>query len=101
MQQLIFKFDGFYDHWVKLMENFLRSKEMWNLVDDGVVVGPQNREPTDEEAKTVAEQQLKDKKVKNYLYQVIVREIMETILMMTPQSIYGTQWSKGSKVQLE
>ncbi|KAI5414090.1 hypothetical protein KIW84_058291 [Lathyrus oleraceus] len=44
------------------MENFLRSKETWNLVEDGVVVGPQNREPTNEEAKTVAEQQLKDKK---------------------------------------
>ncbi|KAI5383484.1 hypothetical protein KIW84_070748 [Lathyrus oleraceus] len=30
------RFDGHYDHWSMLMENFLRSKEMWNLVDEGV-----------------------------------------------------------------
>lgn len=80
VQPAIPKFDGFYEHWAKLMENFLRSKEIWNLVEDGVVGGPQNREPTDEETKTIAEQQLKDRKVKNYLYQAIDREIMETIL---------------------
>ncbi|KAI5411289.1 hypothetical protein KIW84_056403 [Lathyrus oleraceus] len=63
VQPAIPKFDGFYEHWAKLMENFLRSKEMWNLVKDGVVVGSQNREPTDEETKTFAEQKLKDRKV--------------------------------------
>ncbi|KAI5447962.1 hypothetical protein KIW84_015413 [Lathyrus oleraceus] len=80
VQPSIPKFNGFYEHWTKLMENFLRSKEMWNLVEDGVVVGPQNREPTDEETKTIAEQKLKDRKVKNHLYQAIDREILETIL---------------------
>ena len=31
------KFDGhYYDHWSELMENFLRSKEMWNLVEAGI-----------------------------------------------------------------
>ncbi|XP_015583226.1 uncharacterized protein LOC107262362 [Ricinus communis] len=80
VQPTIPKFDGFYEHWAKLMENFLQSKEMWNLVEDGVVASPQNREPTDEETKAITKQQLKDKKVKNYLYQAIDREIMETIL---------------------
>lgn len=37
-------------------------------------------EPTDAQARVIAAQQLKDKKVKNYLYQAIDREIMETIL---------------------
>lgn len=91
VQLVILKSDGFYEHWAKMMENFLRSKEMWNLVEDGVVVGPQNREPTDEEAKTIVEQKLKDKKMKNYLYQAIDREILETILNVKPQSRYGTQ----------
>ena len=31
------KFDGhYYDHWSELMENFLRSKEMWSLVERGI-----------------------------------------------------------------
>ncbi|XP_017438090.1 uncharacterized protein LOC108344134 [Vigna angularis] len=39
VQTTIPKFDGHYDHWTKLMENFLRSKEYWSLVEheiDGV-----------------------------------------------------------------
>ena len=30
------KFDGHYDHWEILMENFLRSKEYWGLVENGI-----------------------------------------------------------------
>lgn len=80
VQPAIPKFDGFYEHWAKLMENFLRSKEYWNLVEDGITEIPAGREPSEAENKVIAEQQLKDKKVKNYLYQAIDREIMETIL---------------------
>jgi len=29
------RFDGHYDHWSMLMENFLRSKEYWSLVETG------------------------------------------------------------------
>ncbi|CAM8898879.1 unnamed protein product [Rhodiola kirilowii] len=36
VQPAIPKFDGHFDHWSMLMENFLRSKEMWNLVDEGI-----------------------------------------------------------------
>ncbi|KDO49995.1 hypothetical protein CISIN_1g042639mg [Citrus sinensis] len=28
-------FDGHYDHWSMLLENFLRSKEYWSLVETG------------------------------------------------------------------
>ena len=31
-------FVGHYDHWSMLMENFLRSKEYWHVVEAGVTV---------------------------------------------------------------
>ncbi|TXG53855.1 hypothetical protein EZV62_019111 [Acer yangbiense] len=36
VQLSIPKFDGHYDHWSMLMENFLRSKEYWSLVENGI-----------------------------------------------------------------
>ncbi|CAJ2653193.1 unnamed protein product [Trifolium pratense] len=36
------KFDGYYDHWAMLMENLLRSKEYWSLIENGVTVAPAN-----------------------------------------------------------
>lgn len=72
VQAAIPQFDGYYDHWAMRMENLLRSKEYWDLIESGIppVV-------TGEELKQL---QLKDLKVKNYLFQAIDRNIMETIL---------------------
>ena len=36
VQPSIPRFDGHYDHWCMLMENFLRSKEYWGLIEDEV-----------------------------------------------------------------
>ncbi|KAG6519123.1 hypothetical protein ZIOFF_022612 [Zingiber officinale] len=36
VQPTIPRFDGHYDHWSMLMENFLRSKEYWQVVESGV-----------------------------------------------------------------
>jgi len=36
VQLAIPRFDGHYDHWSMLMENILRSKEYWNVVESGV-----------------------------------------------------------------
>ncbi|KAG6478573.1 hypothetical protein ZIOFF_062016 [Zingiber officinale] len=36
VQPAIPRFDGHYDHWSMLMENFLRSKEYWQVVESGV-----------------------------------------------------------------
>nr|DAD29770.1 TPA_asm: hypothetical protein HUJ06_031238 [Nelumbo nucifera] len=58
VQPAVPRFDGHYDHWSMLMENFLRSKEYWQL----------------------EELRLKDLKAKNYLFQAIDRSILETIL---------------------
>ncbi|GKE03927.1 hypothetical protein Tco_1395945, partial [Tanacetum coccineum] len=30
------KFDGHYDHWCMLLENFMRSKQYWSVVEDGI-----------------------------------------------------------------
>ncbi|MCI02917.1 retrovirus-related Pol polyprotein from transposon TNT 1-94, partial [Trifolium medium] len=61
-----------------LMENLLRSKEYWNLIEEGVVVAPANA--TAEQRKVADESKLKDLKAKNYLFQAIDRTILETIL---------------------
>lgn len=80
VQASIPRFDGHYDHWSMLMENFLRSKEYWQVVSNGI------NEPTDGATLTDAQklelegQRLKDLKAKNYLFQAIDRAILETIL---------------------
>ena len=80
VQLAIPKFDGHYDHWSMLMENFLRSKEYWSLVENGIPAAAEGIEPTEAQQKAIADHKLKDLKVKNYLFQAIDRNIMETIL---------------------
>ncbi|RDX99787.1 Copia protein, partial [Mucuna pruriens] len=80
VQPAIPKFDGHYDHWTKLMENFLCSKEYWHLVEHGISVVADKAIASDIELKLMEEQQLKDLKINNYLYQAIDREILDTIL---------------------
>jgi len=65
VQPVIPKFDGHYEFWSMTMENFLRSKEMWQIIEDGI---PLLGSPTEAQQKTVAEAMLKDLKVKNYLF---------------------------------
>jgi len=80
VQPAIPKFDGYYDHWSMLMENFLRSKEYWSLVENGVSIPAEGVEITEAQRQSIADQKLKDLKVKNYLFQAIDRTVMETIL---------------------
>ncbi|GAU36022.1 hypothetical protein TSUD_211600 [Trifolium subterraneum] len=72
------KFDGFYDHWAMLVENLLRPKEYWSLIETGVVTAPANA--TEEQRNLANASKLTDLKVKNYLFQSIDRSILETIL---------------------
>jgi len=80
VQPAIPRFDGHYDHWSMSMENFLRSKEFWAVVDGGF------KEPAAGVIQTNAQQtdlealKLKDLKAKNYIFQAIYRSILETIL---------------------
>ncbi|KAL8106255.1 hypothetical protein AgCh_029879 [Apium graveolens] len=74
------KFDGDYDHWSMLMENLLRSKEWWNLIETGCVAPDTDDKMTATQKATLAELKLKDLKVKNYLFQAIDKSILKTIL---------------------
>ena len=80
VQPAIPQFVRHYDHWSMLMENFLRSKEYWNVVEAGISTATDNVDLTDEQRKEVADQRLKDLRAKNYLFQAIDRSILETIL---------------------
>ena len=72
------KFDGHYDYWAMLMENFLRSKEYWGLVENGILATAEGL--TDAQRKNIKDQKSKDLKAKNYLLQAIDRSVLETIL---------------------
>lgn len=77
----ISRFDGLYDHWSMMMEKFLKSKEIWSLVDEGIGAPTIGTEPRSEaQKKTVEEVKLKDLKVKKFLFKAIDGEILETVL---------------------
>lgn len=81
VQPAIPRFDGFYDHWAMLMENLLRSKDYWSLVEAGIPAAAEaGVEETEAQRKAREDARVKDLKVKNYLFQAIDRTIMETIL---------------------
>ena len=80
VQPAVPKFDGHYDHWAMLMENFLRSKEYWIIVETGVPAAAEDRVLSDAEKKNMEALKLKDLKAKNYLFQSLDRSILETIL---------------------
>ena len=61
-----------------LMENFLRSKEYWGLVENGIPATVEGL--TDAQRKNIKDQKLNDLKAKNYLFQAINRSVLETIL---------------------
>ena len=62
VQPAIPHFDGHYDHWSMLMENFLRSKKYWQVIEKGVVA------PANTQLSEAEELKLKDLKAKNYLF---------------------------------
>ena len=73
-------FDGHYDHWSMLMENFLRSKEYWTVVVSGVAEPAAGVALSDAQKTELEGLKLKDLKAKNCLFQSIDRSILETIL---------------------
>jgi RNase H-fold protein (predicted Holliday junction resolvase) len=93
MQPSIARFDGFYDHWAELMENLMKSKEYWNLIENGIATAPAGATP--EQLRAIEESKLKDLKAKNYLYQAIDRSILETILVRnTSKDIWDSMKQK-------
>ncbi|XP_047258982.1 uncharacterized protein LOC124891213 [Capsicum annuum] len=80
VQATIPQFDGHYDHWSMLVENFLRSNEYWPIVEDGIDTPAVGKILTNAQKIELEAKKLKDLKVKNYLFQAIDRPILETIL---------------------
>lgn len=89
------KFDGDYEHWAMLMENLIRSKEWWHLVETGytepaigdILNGAQRRE--------LAELKLTDLKVNNYLFQAIDKTTLKTITQKdTAKQLLGVNEDK-------
>ena len=77
------------------MENFLRSKEYWDLVKEGYVEPEEGLVLTQPQQKKLDDQKLKDLKVKNYLFQAIDRAILETILQKdTSKQIWDSMKKK-------
>ena len=62
VQPAVPKFNGHYDHWAMLMENFLRSKEYWGLVESGIPTVAEGVVLTDAQRKNIDDQKLKDLK---------------------------------------
>uniref|UniRef100_A0A7N0RF85 Retrovirus-related Pol polyprotein from transposon TNT 1-94 n=1 Tax=Kalanchoe fedtschenkoi TaxID=63787 RepID=A0A7N0RF85_KALFE len=80
VQPAVPKFDGHYDLWAMLMENFLRSKEYLIVVEKGVPAAAEGGVFTETEKKLYEEQKLKYLKAKNDLFQALDRTILERIL---------------------
>ncbi|KAF2310285.1 hypothetical protein GH714_007584 [Hevea brasiliensis] len=73
VQPAIPRFDGHYDHWSMLMENFLRSKEYWTVVESGLADPAADVVLSDAQKAEHEALKLKDLKAKNYLFQAIDR----------------------------
>ncbi|XP_049361013.1 uncharacterized protein LOC125825744 [Solanum verrucosum] len=84
VQPAIPRFDGHYDHWNMLMENFLRSKEFWPVVSTGV------QEPVADTSKRILDSMKKKyqgtTKAKRALLQTL-RADFETLQMKMGESI--------------
>lgn len=101
VQPAIPHFDGHYDHWSMLMENFLRSKEYWMIVDKGFTEPATEAALTDPQKAKLEESRLKDFKAKNYLFQAIDRSILETILCKDTSKQIWDSMKKNSRVPHE
>ena len=88
------KFDGDYEHWAMLMENLLRSKEWWELIEVGITQPERNMILTGPQRTEVAEQKLKDLKVKNYLFASIDKTILKTIVKESSKDIWESMKAK-------
>ncbi|CAM8903130.1 unnamed protein product [Rhodiola kirilowii] len=77
-QPCIPKYDRDYDHWSLLMENLLRSKDFWGVIETDVSAEEADG-LTAEQKKTRDDLKLKDLKAKNYLFASIDKTILKTI----------------------
>ncbi|GAA0173655.1 hypothetical protein LIER_41566 [Lithospermum erythrorhizon] len=73
-------FDGHYDHWSELMENLLRAKGLFGMIDRGFVPSLEGTLLSDNQQALLDDARLKDHQVKHYLFQALDRSTFEQIL---------------------
>ncbi|XP_048235369.1 uncharacterized protein LOC125371114 [Ricinus communis] len=73
-------FNGHDDHWSELMENLLRVKGVWSLVENGFTEPRAGTVLTGTQKMQLVDARTKDYQVKHYLFQAIDRTIFEQIL---------------------
>ncbi|KAJ1408626.1 Zinc finger, CCHC-type [Sesbania bispinosa] len=88
---------GDYDHWSLLMENLLRSKEYWSVIESGIKEQKENESFSAAQQKALDEAKLEDLKAKNYLFQAIDKSILKTI----PQKETAKQLWESMKVKYQ
>ncbi|XP_070005459.1 uncharacterized protein [Nicotiana sylvestris] len=104
VQAAIPRFDVHYDHWSMLMENLLRSKELWAVVNGGIQEPGADVVLTNAQKTQLEAQNLRELKAKNYLFQAIDRSILEIILLCkdTSKKIWDSMTNtKGMQGQSE
>lgn len=95
-QPAIPRFNGHYDHWAMLMENLLRSKGFWKLVQTGYDEPQAFAVLTEAQQRQLEEVEQKDQKIKNYMFQAIDRTILEQILeKRTSKDIWDSMKKKN------
>ena len=99
VQPVIPRFDGHYDFGAMTMDNFLRSKEMWNLVEEGIPTPTIGTAATSEaQRKGVEEAKLKDLKVKNiFCFKPLTEKFWKRFLTRELQGQYGGPCSRSIK----
>ena len=68
------------------MENLLRAKGSWSLVEEGYIEPAEGIEVTAAQKRNLEEFKMKDHQVKHYLFQAIDRIVFEQILEKHPRT---------------
>ncbi|KAK0581377.1 hypothetical protein LWI29_013062 [Acer saccharum] len=101
VQPAIPRFNGHYDHWSMLMENFLRSKEYWSLVETGYVEPEDGASLTDAQQKKLEEEKLKDLKTEQKAEVVAVDSFEEEGEAEDVNPSIKLLWSATSVINLD
>lgn len=88
-------FDGHWDHWSEVMENFFRAKGLWRVIESGFEEPSITTVLTQDQRQLLDDAKISDQKVKHYLYQSIDRVTFEQILdRRTSKIIWDSMKSK-------
>ena len=99
VQAAIPRFDGHYDHWSMLTENFLLTKKFWVVIEQGISEPATGTTVINSQKAEFEARKLIHLKAKNFLFQVIDRSILETILCKdTSKDIWDSMKKEISRV---